>query len=375
MIDDILILGIGNAQLDLFEYCKNAGMRIVSCSNTDDGPGFALSDHFETIDITDAENVVRYAERVGASLVYSVGSDVAMPTISAVSERLGLPHFVTARLATLCNNKGSLRAHLGPGFTGNLRHQVLSGPEEPLSVDFPLMLKPVDSQGQRGVRLIHSPAELRERFGAALGFSRSGRVIVEEYVDGPELSVNTYSVAGQVVFLVLSDRAVWPQFPGGIIREHRVPCVGVSEAAREQTIALVHRTLAALELRDGPAYFQIKLKADGPRLIEVAPRLDGCHMWRLLRQFTGIDLLALSLWHLRGQPPSLPPVTETPGKGAYRLEFLCDAPHGTFEKSRHRVDRPLFLHWYYENGQPVRPLNGLFEKCGYQICGTTGDPQ
>ena len=375
MIDDILILGIGNAQLDLFECCKSAGMRVASCSNTSDGPGFALSDRFEAIDITDVGGVSRYAARVGASLVYSVGSDVAMPTVAAVSEELGLPCFVSSRTAQLCNDKGRLRAHLGPAFAGNLRHQILTSPDEPLKADFPLIVKPVDSQGQRGVRMVRSPAELREHFGAALGFSRSGRVIVEEFVDGPEVSANTYSVAGQVVFLVLSDRLVWPQFPGGIIREHRVPCTATSEAARRQTIALIHRTLVALELRDGPAYFQIKLKADGPRLIEVAPRLDGCHMWRLLQQYTGVDLLALSLGHLRGRTPSLPPVAETAGRGAYRLEFLCEEPRVAFAKSRHRLDQPLFQRWYYQDGQPVKPLNGLFEKCGYQICSMPGGPR
>lgn len=375
MIDTILILGIGNAQLDLFEFCKGAGMKVFSCSNADEGPGLRLSDHFERIDITDIDGVTAYAQRVRAPLVYSVGSDVAMPTVSAASERLGLPHFVDAGTARICNDKGALRARLGPGFVGNLSHQVLSGPDEPVATPFPLVLKPVDSQGQRGVRLVRSISELREHFGAAKAFSRSGRVIVEEYVDGPEISVNTYSVEGRVVFLALSDRIVWPDYPGGIIREHRVPCCAARGAAREETIALVHRTLAALGVENGPAYFQLKLKGDEPRLIEVTPRLDGCHMWRLLFHFTGVDLLALSLGHLRGTAPRMPPVGETPGRGAFRLEFICEEPHCAFARDRHPVERPLFLLWYYEDGQIVKPLNGLFEKCGYQICETPLPPQ
>lgn len=363
----VLILGTGNAQVDLFEYCRDARLRTVACSNAAGGPGQRLADGFELIDITDVAGVLGLARRVQPDLIYSVGSDVAMPTVCAVSQELSLPHFVTPETAQLCNQKGDLRAFLGEDFRGNLAFQVVSDPHTPTRLQYPLIMKPVDSQGQRGVRTLTTPDLFASAFAESVGFSRAGQVIIEELVDGPEISVNTYSIDGRCVFCVVSDRLAWTQYPGGIIREHRVPCRATSRLACERTVDLVHRVLDRLSIRNGPAYFQIKLRGEEPKLIEATPRLDGCHMWRLLRYHTGIDLLDWTMRHLQGIPPAARAVRETPGQGALRLEFFCEPPGTRFVQARHSAPDALWLRWYYENGETVRRLNGFQEKCGYHI--------
>jgi len=367
MVESILILGIGNAQKDLFEYCSRHHIRTYACSYTDQGPAATLADHFEPVDIADVNGVLDYARWADVDLVYSIGSDIAMTTIGSVSEALGLPHFVSARVARICNNKAELRSFLGAEFAGNLKHQVIRDTDESIDLTFPLMMKPVDSQGQRGVRKVTNMEELLAHFPNVRSYSRSGDVILEAYVDGPEISVNTYSVDGRMVFLLCSERIVWPQYQGGIIHKHRIPCESISPEALANVERLVEQTLEKLKIVNGPAYFQIKLSRDTPILLEVTPRLDGCHLWRVISEYSGFDLLDAAMKHLSGTPPQEHHQQPQASGQLYELEFFCDVPGEPFSSNKYSPTNPIFLEWFYADNETIRPVNGLFEKCGYQI--------
>ena len=102
----ILILGAGNAQIDAIEYCKAHGYEVAGCSYTTVDCGIPHLDIFEQVDIKSIEGVKALAEKYSVSAIYSVGSDLAMPTVMKVSEELGLPHFITAEAAEICHSKG-----------------------------------------------------------------------------------------------------------------------------------------------------------------------------------------------------------------------------------------------------------------------------
>ena len=362
----ILILGIGSAQWDLFEYCRERQFEVHACSSTDCGLARKLADRFAQIDIADVEAIRRYAEASEVDLIYSVGSDLAMPTACRVSEDLGLPTLVSAEAALACNQKPRLRALLGPAFDGNLEFRAGQSVDDVRPARFPVMMKPADAQGQRGVRRVDSAAELEAHFETCRSFSRTGNVIVERYVEGPEISVNTYSIDGQIAFALVSDRISWPDLPGGIIHEHRFPSAWGEGAVGDAVLDLVARTLAALGVREGPAYFQICIKDGHPWLLEVTPRLDGCHLWRLIRYAIGVDLLDATLRHLQGEAVS-GLLGADPKPAPMRLEFLCEAPGVPMNRARWRLSAPLYHQWYYEDEEMIRPINGYFEKCGYHI--------
>ena len=220
----ILILGAGNAQIDAIEYCKAHGYKVVGCSYTTVDRGIPHLDYFEQVDIKSIEGVAALAEKYGVRAIYSVGSDLAMPTVMKVSERLSLPHFISYETAETCHSKGKLREALGQGFEGNAAFITAGSLEEALEyTNFPGMMKPVDSQGQRGCFRVGSAEDIREHFDASLGYSFEGKVIIEEFIDGPEVSVNAYMQDGAMKFAIVSDRYAFDEYPGGIIKEHRVP--------------------------------------------------------------------------------------------------------------------------------------------------------
>ena len=364
----ILILGAGNAQIDAIEYCKAHGYEVVGCSYTTVDCGIPHLDIFEQVDIKSVEGVMALAEKYGVSAIYSVGSDLAMPTVMKASEQLGLPHFITAEAAEICHSKGRMRETLGEGFEGNAAFKVCSTLEEALEyTDFPGMMKPVDSQGQRGCFKVESAEDIKEHFDASIDYSFEGKVIIEEFIHGPEVSVNAYVQDGKMKFALVSDRYAFDELPGGIIKEHRVPSSFADEEAQAKTVDLAARAAAKIGINNGPCYFQIKLK-DGrePVIIEVTPRLDGCHMWNLIKHYCGADLLEACFLQLLEGESVLDGEYVTP-REEYSLEFMSREPNTKFAKDGFDVDGAEYVCYYYSDGDRVLKINGYMEKCGYII--------
>lgn len=367
-MERILILGAGNAQIDAIEYCKAHGYEVVGCSYTTVDCGIPHLDIFEQVDIKSIEGVMELARKYGVSAIYSVGSDLAMPTVMKASANLGLPHFITADAAETCHSKSRMRKTLGEEFAGNAAFKVCGTLEEALEYrDFPAMMKPVDSQGQRGCFKVESAEDIKEHFAASLDYSFEGKVIIEEFIEGPEVSINAYMQDGKMKFALVSDRYAFDELPGGIIKEHRVPSSFADAEAQAKAVDLAARVAAKIGIANGPAYYQIKLK-DGkePVIIEVTPRLDGCHMWNLIKHYCGADLLDACFRHLLRGESVLDGDYEMP-REEYSLVFMSKEPNTHFAKADFDVTGAEHVCYYYDNGDRVLKINGYMEKCGYII--------
>ena len=367
----VLILGVGSAQADAMLACRARGHRVFAISYRDEGKARELADEFAVVDIANEQAVLAHAKSIAADVVYSVGSDVAMPTVAHVSAALGLPHFVDVATTRLLQNKAALRAFLTERGLSTIAFRRAGTLAELADWSvFPAILKPVDSQGQRGVREVASQDELPQAFEDALAFSRSKSVIVEEYIDGPEISVNGFIVEGNLAHAFVSDRYSIEGLPGGIVRGHALPS-RVDEDSQTQAKRLVRDIVDVLGLKGGPFYVQLKCSTRGVVVIEAAARLDGCHLWRLIQLGTGVDLLALTFDLLEGKIPVPSSTSDGVAKDEQlTLDFLLAPPGKPYSAVHQRSERDLYFESYYAPGEIVRPINGLMEKVGYHILRT-----
>ena len=168
----VLVLGTGSAQGDLIKRCRERGCFVIATSNASGYPAQELANEFYQVDITDADATAKLAASKNVDLVYSVGSDVAMPTVAAVSEKLGLPCFFGHETAVICNHKHTLRKTLSEKkVEGNIPYQIIVRPDEKIRISFPAMMKPSDSQGQRGVRRVVCVDDVKQRPVGVLRFA------------------------------------------------------------------------------------------------------------------------------------------------------------------------------------------------------------
>lgn len=360
----ILILGAASVQMDAILQLKNMGCETYAVAMAKDGPGADVADHFDLINILDEKGLEAYILRHQIDAVYSTGSDLAIPVACRLSEKLALPHFVSSETAYTCNHKNAMREKLTQHCKGNIPYQVLHSMQD-ITIGFPAILKPSDAQGQRGIFFIHSQKEFEEHFEEARQYSKEGKVIVERYIDGPEISVNGYMVNGEMKYLIASDRETWPEYTG-LIHKHIVPSHMVNDESTKEMQDIVLDACQRIGIKNGPVYFQMKVENGHPYIIEMTPRLDGCHMWNILQKSTGVNLMKLTFEHLLFDK-----TTELENIRAIKpmeLVFWCQKPNSYMNRSVFELPNDAIEHfYYYQDGDFVRPVNGKFDKVGYYI--------
>jgi biotin carboxylase len=361
----VLILGVASVQMDAILQLHKMGHETFAIAMAKDGPAADLADHFDTINFLDEPAVISYAKQNGIDAIYSVGSDSAMPVAFKISQLLGLPFFADYRVAYTCNHKDLLRNALGAECIWNIPFQVLDE-YATVAIGFPCILKPSDSQGQRGIFLVNNQEEVYEHFADAKKYSRDHKVIIEKYVVGNEYSVNCYLVDGKMPFIVVSDRETWPQYTG-LIHKHIVPTRTLSDVTLTEIKNMMVDVCDRVGIVNGPMYAQIKVEDNHPYIIEMTPRLDGCHMWNVLARATGVDLLKLCFEHLLSNDTSELKNMRS-AIDPYELVFFCQEPHTIMERSKLVVpDDAEYYFYYYESGDFIRPVNGRYDKIGYYI--------
>ncbi len=370
--DKILILGTSNPQLDAIEYCKERGLEVHACGHKRIGRGVEAADKFSLIDIKDKNEVLRYCEENGIDYVHSVGSELALPAVNYVSKKLGLPYFLEPEDTDVANDKTIWRERLGRDFLANIEYGGIKDKEDLLEWStFPAIMKPADGQGQRGVRSVEDLEEARSYFDEVISYSSTDKIIIEELVDGPELSVNAFVLEGDIVFCQDSDRISFDEYPGGIIKEHHIPSkFSARDEKLENTIrSMTQEAVDRLSIENGPVYIQLKLDQDkNPKIIEFTPRLDGCHIWRLIRYYSEADILDATFSLLFRKRERVKKSLKEINKGEkYKLIFLTEKPNETLNKEKYDLSDSLFVDWYYDQGDKVREINGFVERVGYKI--------
>jgi biotin carboxylase len=367
-MEKVLILGVAAVQYDAIKLLQGLGYEVHAIAQADDGKGASQADYFTAINFADKEAVKDYIREHNIDVVYSVGSDFAIPIASDVSEDLDMPMFVSSSIAKTCNNKNLMREVLGQDFEGNVPFQVLDNVEEPVNLEYPFIIKPTDSQGQRGVKLVHNEAEYKKQFSVSQSYSRSGKVIVEKYIDGPELSVNAYMKDGKMKICIASDRDTWPQYTG-LIRSHIIPAQTISRTAEKKVEKILEAAARKIGIKNGPLYAQIKVEGENPYLIEITPRLDGCHMWKLINYACGVNLLQITFEHLLGREINWEKAFQYESIEPYTLRFICQAPNekADYQAEQENINDAIESFLYYSQGQNIRPVNGVYEKIAYLI--------
>jgi biotin carboxylase len=282
----LLVLGAGPAQLGLLEAARDRGLHVIAADRDPQAIGFELADERAVVSSEDEPALERLARAREVDGVISPGADWTVGVAARIAERIGMSHPINAATAGLVTSKARQRERLAEA--GVPQPRLFPHGTEP---DLPCVVKPTDQQGQRGVSVVRVRDELDAAIRAAAEVSRGGGYLVEEHVDGPEVTVNAVSVGGEFTALAVTDRltAEWPAF--GVALAHVWP----SEHDPLRAVGAAAAAVAALGVRDGPTYTQIRLGADGPRVMEVAARLGGGHDAELVEAATGVPLNAFAL--------------------------------------------------------------------------------
>jgi biotin carboxylase len=277
---------------------RDRGVDTVAVDRDPAAIGFEYATKRAIVSTEDEAGVERLARAEGADGIVSPGADWTVGVAARVAERVGLRHPIDPATAALATNKQRQRAALARAGVDQPASRVITAYEEGLPV--PCVVKAPDRQGQRGLTLVRSQDDLPAAVADAIAASRSGSALVEELVEGPEVTVNAVSLDGRFVPLTVTDRLTAEPPAFGVALAHAWPSGhDVSASVQAATLAA-----AALGIRNGPTYTQLRLGAEGPQVVEVAARLGGGHDAELCEAALGVDLNGLALAFALGEAPS-----------------------------------------------------------------------
>ena len=317
----LLVLGAGPAQLGLLEAAQARGdLEIIALDRDASAPGFAHADRRAIISTEDERGIQRLAQAQRIDGIIAPGIDWPVAIAARVAEKVGAPHPLSPVTAALAVSKARQRERLAEAGIPQPAWRLVAELEDGLPV--PSVVKAPDRQGQRGLSLVADAGELGGAINRALAESRNGHALVEEVADGPEVTVNAFSVGGRFHPLTVTDRLTAEPPAFGVALAHVWP----SEAdAAGEAAEIAGRAVAALGITDGPSYTQLRITRDGPVLVEVAARLGGGHDAELCKAALGVDLNALALAAALGEevdPSAL--VAERRAGGAATVFLTAD---------------------------------------------------
>lgn len=280
----ILVLGAGLMQLPAIEAVKELGYKALVIDADPSAVCVHAADRFENIDLKDREKIAELALSLGSSLkaVFTAGTDFSA-SVAYAAEKCSLPgHSYEACLNA--SNKVRMRNCFekagvpSPSFMqitrGSIAQFLSEGKLEAMS--FPKVIKPADNMGARGCRLIRSKKEFLPAVEDAVRNSRTASSILEDYMEGPEFSIDALVYDGTFTVTGFADRHIFfsPYF---IELGHTMPSA-VTEEKKVELIKTFARAVKALGLTRGAAKADIKFTASGPMIGEVAARLSGGYM-------------------------------------------------------------------------------------------------
>ncbi len=303
----LLVLGASRYQLEVIKTAKDLGYRVVTTDNVPGNPGHALAHKSYSVDTTNLQEVLEVARREGVTGVLSPCTDVAVPTAAYVANALGLPGipFESARSLT---SKISFREFLIREGLPCPRFQVLAdvaATETTDPVGFPAIVKPEGSSGSKGIFIVRSREELRERLPATLDFSPVKKALLEQLIEGRQGTCEGIVVDGKVAFSLLTDRETAPA-PFVATAAHLVPS-RLLPAERERIVNQIQVILTAHGVRSSPFDCDFVIDPNGiPYVLELTPRLGGNSLNRLVHESTGVHLAEVAVHLACGSAIVLP---------------------------------------------------------------------
>jgi len=265
--------------------------------------------HFEGVDFTQLMPTVRRLLELHAQYSF-VGvvavSEFGLLPAAMVARQLGLPGTPLSVVQDV-RDKARMRRRLEAKGLGHVRFRSCASLGEAeeffAGIGGPIIVKPVMGTGSDGVSRVDSASQLAAAWQLAGGARAFGGVICEEYIDGPEVSVEAYLVDGRFVPVAITDKLTDEHF---LEVGHSQPTL-LSPAVQEQIFAATHDVLRALGITDGVTHTEMRLSLKGPVLIETHTRMGGDFINVLTQETTGVDLGDVHVALALGEVPDVRP--------------------------------------------------------------------
>jgi biotin carboxylase len=371
----ILLLGGSNQQIPAIEYANKQDYYTILCDYLPDNPGQYHADKFYCVSTTDKGAILEVAQKEKIDGIVAYASDPAAPTAAYVAEKMGLPTN-PYKSVELLTNKDKYRSFLDKHNFNTPKAKGYSSFEqankEIEEFKLPVIIKPVDSSGSKGVSKLTDVQDFNKLFEHAISFSKARRVIIEEFVDksGYQVAGDGFSVNGELVFRCFANdhfdaNGLNPYVPISASFPYNMP-----REMHNKIHAEIQRLFDLLGMKTGAYNFDIRVDDNyNIYLMEIGPRNGGNYIPQVIKYATGIDMIDYTIRAAMGGDCSDIKMVEPKGYWSYyavhssKSGVLKEIKIDEDVKSNHIVES----HLNYKIGDQVPAFTGANGSIGILI--------
>lgn len=284
----ILIFGVGELQRSIIRRAKLKGLFTIGIDPCTDAVCKDEVDAFEIVGGQDFEGTCVVVEKYDVNAIVTAATDKPLVMMARVAEKYDFPFF-SVETAQWSTDKYQMKQRFLEGGVPCARGRLISKVEHADDLYYPLIVKPRDNSGSRGVKLCRSKEELQESLQEAMQYSHLDTVLVEEYIEGQEYSIEGLHYDGKSEVIQFTEKTT-TEFPYNVELAHKQPA-NLTEIQKEAIRELVAKIASCMNFENCPSHTELKINDRGIFIIETSPRLGGDYITSTLVPLsTGINM-------------------------------------------------------------------------------------
>ena len=284
----VLIFGVGPLQQSIINRAKKMGLYTVGIDPCEDATCRGDVDAFEVVGGQDYEGTCAVVEKYGIDAIVTAATDKPLVMMARIAQKYGFP-FYSVETAQWSTDKFQMKQRFELGDVPHARGRLVKSVEETADMVYPVIVKPRDNSGSRGVKLCRTKEELEQSMAEALEYSKLDSVLVEEFIEGPEYSIEGLHYDGKSEVIQFTEKKT-TEFPYNVELGHIQPA-NISEENKQKIREIVEKIGKALKFENCPSHTELKINERGIFVIETSPRLGGDYITSTLTPLsTGINL-------------------------------------------------------------------------------------
>ena len=304
----LMILGGSRYAIPLIEKAHKLGLYVITVDYLPDNIAHKYSDEFCNISIIEKEKVLEAAKERNIDGIVSFACDPGVVSAAYVAEKMSLPFQCSYETACILQDKGKFRQFLTENGFNCPKAKRYEDKDSPFQdIDFfnwPVIVKPTDSAGSKGVTRVDKPEDLQKAIEIALDCAHNGAFVIEDFLtfEGYHSSTDPFTVDGKIVFMTYSDQLFDPDADNPYTPAYIIWPSTMKEGYQTELTSEIQRLMTLLGMRTGIYNIETCVADGKPYIMEVSPRGGGCKIAELQRMAYGIDLIEAEVKKAVGLP-------------------------------------------------------------------------
>lgn len=368
----IMLLGGIRYLLPVIKAAHEQGYYVITADYIPDNIAHKFSDEYVNVSIIDKEAVLRVAQEKQIDGIMSFGVDPGVVSASYVQNQMGLPSFGPFESVEILQNKDKFRAFLTEHGFNVPKAKGYTKAEDAMADaaigDYPIIVKPTDAAGSKGVTRVDEPSQLKAAVEYAFEKSISGHIIIEDFIEkqGCSSDTDSFSVDGKLKFVSFCAQrfdlnATNPYTPAA----YSWPSTFTNEQEAYLT-SEIQRLITLLGMKTNVYNIETRVGTNGkPYIMELTPRGGGNRLCEMLRYATGVDMITAMTRYIVGD--SVPAIEQMPYNGHWAEIILHADESGTFERleiSKDLLAEVVEEDLWVKQGDMVKSFEGANDAIG-----------